>query len=325
MKNYFIFIFFIIFSFPLFASTTWVINKDHSEIHFSLNYLKFAEVSGRFKKFQGRIDFNNSHEPTRLEIHIEAHSIDTGNEIRDGHLRGSEFLATKSSPTITYRSESFTKTKKNYYISEGHITLKNKTHPMMVEFSLSEIIKDTWEFSSQFANFQGKLKRADFNITWNKTLPKEEFLLGDEIKISGVFQIQPQGNSTPSSRHKIPDTSYIREREKLMRGEVAKVQQNYKMTFEPQKSIQVEKPQPHLEPLKSTTGPKSTLWWSALFIMGLIGFLSSIMTSYFFKNHFSVKKGENYSENSLSGILSDGLAIIILMIYSYCFWIIGWS
>src|SRR5690606_22155079 len=123
------------------------------------------------------------------------------------------FLESKQHPHILYHSTSITHLKNNYFRTQGVMTLKKSKKPFLMDFELTDSVKDTWGYENKFVKYKGKLNRKDFDITWNKTLDADKFLVGDEITFWGVFQIQPASTLTPSSKHMIPDTEYIRERE----------------------------------------------------------------------------------------------------------------
>ncbi len=198
----------------------WDINKDHSEIHFQVPYLNVSEVSGRLTKFNGQFLFDEK--VLNLEsitIKIETASIETGNKMRDGHLKGSDFLKSKEYPLISFTSSKITKNAEGKLVATGELSIKGVTKNTAIELELIDSVKDTWGYENRFVKFKSKISRKEFDINWNKTLDNEKYLVGDEITFWGTFQIQPLHGKTPSSKHMIPDTQYIRSREKLLRDQ----------------------------------------------------------------------------------------------------------
>ncbi len=306
---------------------SWVINPDHSEVMFQIGYLHFGEVTGRIKKFEGEIFFDGENIPKKITVTLFANFLDTANSIRDGHLRSSSFLNTKLFPIISFQSDQITKSATGFN-ARGLLKIKDQIKPLTLTFTLSNTIQDTWKFENRFAKFRASFKRSDFNLKWNKTLMDQKFLLEDGIDVFGQIQLQPSGKKTPSSNHKIPDTNYIREREKFNRGE-QKIIKNFapaqlakKMGNVSQKSTaQTPSLENHVIPKKE----KTFWWWGSLFYLGLIGFIAAIIVSYSAKNLLSDYFGPGYNENGKKGFITDVVAIIILVTYSICFWIIGWT
>ncbi|KPC67439.1 hypothetical protein ADL27_58795, partial [Streptomyces sp. NRRL F-6602] len=76
----------------------------HSAVGAVAQHLGISSVRGRFTRFSGRIDISEDVARSQVSATIEAASIDTGNEMRDGHLRSADFLDVESYPELTYRS-----------------------------------------------------------------------------------------------------------------------------------------------------------------------------------------------------------------------------
>ena len=195
-------------------ATPWKVNKDHSEILFQVGYLGVSELTGRFSDFSAHVDLEQKPLAFKdLIIKIQVDSIETGNKMRDGHLKNVEFFDARQFPQILFTSNKITGLGQNKFRADGFITIKNSTRPSVVEFLVTDSVKDTWGYENKFVKFQSKLNRRDFKINWNKTLDDQKYLVGDEVTFRGVFQIQPEDGKTPPSKHMIPDTEYIRDRE----------------------------------------------------------------------------------------------------------------
>ena len=200
-----------------------------------------------------------------------------------------------------------------------------------IDFTMTESLKDTWGYENKFIKFKSTLKRKDFNLNWNKTLAGEKYLVGDVITFWGSFQIQPANHKTPSTNHMIPDTEYIRLREKEARGEV-------KILDTPSQSPLVDPPKVGLKPAvtlprnerelslpKEESVRKTFVWWVSLSVLGLLGFFSVIIISFYSKNILSEYFPRNYKENGILGFASDMVVILVVIIYSVAFWLVGWG
>lgn len=213
----------ILFSFFLYSisswSAVWHVNKDHSEVQFQVTYMNVSDLTGRFNDYQGSMDLSEKGEPLSMQVEIVSKSIDTGNKMRDGHLRDNDFLQSDYFPQITFKSESVRKIKPSYYRVKGPLTIKGKTKITEFDVNFSNRVKDTWGYENTFVKFTSLINRKDFNIVWNKTLDGQQFLVSDEIVVKGTFQMQPVTAKTPNSKHMIPDTDAIRERDLQRRKE----------------------------------------------------------------------------------------------------------
>lgn len=208
---------------------TWVSNRDHSEVLFQVPYMGVSELTGRFNEFHAEAIFEeNKSTITNIIVQINTASIDTGNKMRDGHLKGSDFFQSTEYPHIVFTSQKISSSGKGQYKASGELIIKGIKKPSTIEFSVTDSLKDTWGYDNKFVKFKSRMSRKDYNINWNKTLEGQKFLVGDDITFWGTFQIQPSKNLTPNSKHMIPDTQHIRKREEEKRTEESSFSQKFR-------------------------------------------------------------------------------------------------
>ncbi len=220
------FAFFILFPFCLLASgeqRTWSINKDHSELIFKVDYLSVSSITGRFEKFWGQVRFDDDGIlPNKLTFHVEANSIKSGTDMRDGHLKSKDFFRTKEFPNITFKSESIEALEPGWFKVVGQLQIKDILRKEEFKIFISDIVDDTWGYKSKFVKFSGSINREDYQLDWNKGLKGNELLVGMKVNLVGQFQIQPVNRKTPPSKHMIPNTKYSKLRDNLKTGKISK-------------------------------------------------------------------------------------------------------
>ncbi|MFP5491634.1 MAG: YceI family protein [Bacteriovoracia bacterium] len=317
-------------SLSLFAQEKWTINKDHSEVLYQVSYLKVSEVTGRFRDYQGELHFNEKNLPERLSLELRVESLDSGNTLRDGHLKAQDFLYAKKYPVIRFTSQKIEQLRPTRFKAIGELVIREKIVTTTIEFDLVGPLKDTWGHQSRFAKFSTLINRKDFGIQWNKTLEKGEYLVGDVIKVWGQFQLQVSNDKTPTTKHLIPDTPAIREREKLARGEKAQIASNTAssdsaiLAFKEEHKLDVSTDK--VMPIETEVqGRHSTLWWVSLATLGMMGFLASMVLGLYAKKVFLDMFQEKYHEAGMWGNLSDFAVIFFVMIYAVVFYIVGWT
>jgi len=180
-----------------------------------------SELTGRFNEFAGEVDLATDKKTANsLTVQISSSSIDTGNKMRDGHLKGSDFFESQQHPYLSFKSSDVKLIKPNSYKANGLLTIKGITRPSVIEFTTTDTVKDTWGYENKFVKFKSTLNRKDYKITWNKTLDGKQLLVGDTVTFWGTFQMQPATGKTPNSKHMIPDTEIMRSRdEKRLKNE----------------------------------------------------------------------------------------------------------
>ena len=210
----------------------------------------------------------------------------------------------------------------------GVLSLRGETRPLTLEVLLSDVQIDSWKHENRFAKFKLVIKRSDFGIQWNKTLADHKYLVGDEVKVWGHLQLQPVGKATPSSKHLIPDTPSIRQRERLNRGEISRTEYEARVQVSEGVVPKTEAPAPEAQasPVVVYKDPRHSTQWQLWFWgLGLMGFFGALMLAVSAKKWVMDKYPEVYAENGWLGHLSDFLSIGLTFLYAVAFWAVGWG
>ena len=161
----------------------WGIDPDHSLIEFRVAHMVISKTSGRFTDYRGFVELDATAKTFKaIEATINADSINTNHEKRDGHLRNADFLDTKQFPTITYQMKTAQKDGETYKVV-GHLTLHGVTKEVTLTGTLNGITKDPWGNTRAGFTADGKLNRKDFGMVWNKTLDTGGLVVGEDVQI----------------------------------------------------------------------------------------------------------------------------------------------
>ncbi len=163
---------------------TWKIDPFHSEIKFKVKHLLVSTVSGSFDKFDGKIETENDNfDNAKISFEADANSINTGNEMRDNHLRSADFFDAANNPKITFVSKSFKRKSDSDYELTGDITIRGITKEITLNTVYNGKAKDMQ--GSNVAGFEitGNLNRFDFGLKWNALTEAGGFTVGDIVKI----------------------------------------------------------------------------------------------------------------------------------------------
>jgi polyisoprenoid-binding protein YceI len=166
-------------------AATWQMDPAHSSFQFKIRHLTVSNVKGDFSKFQGVaiIDDQNINS-LKVEVTIDAASVNTGHAQRDEHLRGPDFFDVTKYSTITFVSKKVIKTDANRLKVIGDLTLHGVTREITVDVEgPTPEVKDPWGNFRRGATATTKINRRDFGLTWNKVLDTGGLLVGDEVNI----------------------------------------------------------------------------------------------------------------------------------------------
>jgi polyisoprenoid-binding protein YceI len=162
----------------------FAVDAVHSEVGFKARHL-VATTPGRFDQFEGHVwlDPENIKNTLKLEATIQAASVDTNNEKRDGHLQSADFFDVENHPEVKFVSKSV-KFKDGLYYVVGDITIRGVTKEVELEAEYNGITTNPFTGTPTIGmELEGKVNRKDFGMVWNKTLDAGGVVLGDEIKI----------------------------------------------------------------------------------------------------------------------------------------------
>ena len=114
-------------------TSTWVPDKMHSEVDFSILHMSLANVRGRFGNIGGQFVQNDSDiTKSTVNISIDVTTVDTGVPPRDADLKSDHFFDVAKYPTATFVSTSVAKTGDGLTVN-GNLTLHGVTKPVTLQ------------------------------------------------------------------------------------------------------------------------------------------------------------------------------------------------
>jgi polyisoprenoid-binding protein YceI len=172
------------------STIKWELDPAHSELHFKVKHLMIANVSGHFKHFtvSAETEVEDFSKATNIVFTAEVHSIDTGNEQRDTHLKSADFFNGDTHSKIHFHSEKYDK-KGDKEILHGNLTIHGMTKPIAVNVEFGGIVKDSYGRTKAGFAISGKLSRKEFGITYNAATEAGGVVIGDEVKFNGEIQL----------------------------------------------------------------------------------------------------------------------------------------
>ena len=89
------------------AAGVWTVDPSHSSVAFIARHMMVAKVRGSFSSY--KVDLTIAEDPTQssLSVSIDAASLDTKDEGRDGHVKSADFFDVEQFPTIDFTSSFF--------------------------------------------------------------------------------------------------------------------------------------------------------------------------------------------------------------------------
>ncbi len=176
----------IVVALPVLArADTWQIDSSHTSVEFTVRHMMISNVKGQFQKTTGTITANgNDAASAKIDVSIDASSVDTRVERRDANLKSPDFLDVAKYPTITFKSTKVEADGPNKWKMTGDLTVHGVTKPVVLDVEGSGPPIQVMGNTRAGASATTKIKRSDFGLTWNKALEAGGVLVGDEVAIS---------------------------------------------------------------------------------------------------------------------------------------------
>ena len=113
-------------------SGTYGIDTMHTQLGFAVTHLGISVIRGTFDRFSGWLTVGDSLAGTSLTIEAEMASMNSGNELRDGHMHGPDFFDVANHPQMLFQSTAIAASDSGYVLT-GHLTIRGLTHEVVLD------------------------------------------------------------------------------------------------------------------------------------------------------------------------------------------------
>lgn len=166
------------------APETFQFDKAHSLVGFRIRHF-VSKVEGRFRDFEGSATLDRQNPAaSRVDLTIQAASIDTGADNRDKHLKSADFFDAEKFPTITFKSTKVTPKGKDAYDVTGDFTMHGVTKSITIPVRHGGFLKAGKVEKAGFEVASFSIERKDYGITWNRAVDAGGVMLGDDVEIN---------------------------------------------------------------------------------------------------------------------------------------------
>ncbi|TBR19243.1 polyisoprenoid-binding protein [bacterium] len=165
-------------------AATYEIDAVHSEVGFKIRHMMLGKTSGKFTGFTGTVEYDaKKPQSWATKAVIDASTINTNNEKRDGHLKSPDFFDVAKYPTIEFASTKVVGWKDGKGKLQGKFTMHGVTKDVTLELEQNGETEKGIGFTAKT-----RLDRRDYGIVYNKVLDKGGVALGTDVEI--VLEIE---------------------------------------------------------------------------------------------------------------------------------------
>ena len=162
---------------PVLAAA-YQLDPSHTYPQFEVDHLGFSTQRGQFDRVRGTLEYDSVQRTGRLEVVIDASSLDTGHDERDAVLKGPAWFDVSRHPAITFRSLRFLFGQDQPEAIEGELTMLGVTQPMRLKIARFKCgLNLVSRKRACGADASGTLRRSQFGMQTG--LP----FVGDEVRL----------------------------------------------------------------------------------------------------------------------------------------------
>jgi polyisoprenoid-binding protein YceI len=162
---------------------TWAIDPVWSSLEFEVRKIGLIPIKGRVPGFTGMIV--GGEQPV-IEGTVDASSITTFDETRDGHLQSPDFFDAVRYPELRFESTAVDFDGDELVVS-GDLTIKGTTKPVELRGTYLGAGADPYGNDRIGLELEATVDRTDFGLNWNAPLPAGGFLLPNDVVLRATF------------------------------------------------------------------------------------------------------------------------------------------
>jgi polyisoprenoid-binding protein YceI len=116
----------------------WTVDAGNTAVEFAAKtFWGLGTVRGRFDRFVGSYEIGP--DGAAIELAIDAESLDTGNAMRDKHLRSSDFFHVGEHPQVRFRSTRVRQRPDRTLRIEGRLEAAGKVVPLTFDAEIATV------------------------------------------------------------------------------------------------------------------------------------------------------------------------------------------
>lgn len=165
------------------AAGTWMVDPAHSNIEFVARHLMVTKVRGRVGSYTASIVIADRPEESSVGVTMDAASIATGDDGRDGHLRSADFFDVERYPTLSFRSTHVAPQGGDRWLVTGDLAIRDIVRPVELAVEFEGVVTDPWGNDKALFTASTEIDREDWGLTWNQPLAGGGALVGRKVRI----------------------------------------------------------------------------------------------------------------------------------------------
>jgi len=166
-------------------SGTYREDDQHAYVIFSYTHLGFSSPKVRFNDFDVTLNLDaDDPEASEIDVTIDVSSVDSGVEVFDGHLLGTEYFDFVNHPVITFESTGVKKTGDNTWDVAGELMIKGRAVPVTLAATINGAGEHPLKkIPAVGVSATGRILRSDWGLDQYVPAVSDEVTLTIEVEM----------------------------------------------------------------------------------------------------------------------------------------------
>jgi polyisoprenoid-binding protein YceI len=146
---------------------TYAIDPTHTFVTFEIGHFGTSTNRGRFDKKEGTVQFDRAGKAGKVDLTIDASSINTGTEAFNKHLQSADFFDAAKHPTIKFVADKFSFSGDKVTEVAGQLTLLGKTNAVVLKANnFNCYINPMIKRETCGGDFETTIQRTQWGMGW---------------------------------------------------------------------------------------------------------------------------------------------------------------
>lgn len=168
---------------PGYVVGTWDIDQVHSDVSFSVRHMMVSKVKGRIAQFGGTVVTGERFEDSTVSATLDASTIDTNNEQRDGHIKSADFFEVEKHPEWTFTSTGIKADGVEFELA-GDLTIKGVTKPVTLNLEIGGFGPDAYGGTRAGFTATTTINRSEFGVDISTPMETGGVVVGEKVLLT---------------------------------------------------------------------------------------------------------------------------------------------
>ena len=169
---------------PTLTAGTWAADAVHSDVSFKVRHMAVGKAKGTFAlKSATLVVGENGIADASVTAEIDAASVNTKEEQRDGHVRSADFLDVENHPILTFVSKAVKDVDGEEFVLVGDLTIRGTSN--QVDLAVEYLGETVDAYGHTRAGFSAKttISRKAYGVSFAAAFGAGNAVVADKVEI----------------------------------------------------------------------------------------------------------------------------------------------